>query len=364
MKSVAGNDLNPEPHRSKLPILWLCLLLLSAPGFAAETGKPPALFKDPSELKITLKGPWRKVKSQIKKDFRYPAQLIYNDVNGQQRILDVEVAPRGISRRNLVCKFPPLKVYFDRKKTKGTAFRGNKSLKLVSYCQTSPKYEQYNIKEFLIYRIYNLITAMSFRVKPLVVDYVDNEKKGKSVTRFGFLIEDIDAVAKRNKMKKLVSGKVSVRQLDPAETSKFMLFQYLVGNLDWSATSGKSETRCCHNSRAISTHEHELPKYMIPYDFDSTGLVSTHYSVPPLGLKAGTNIRRRLYRGFCAHNDFLPKTVELFHQERANIVALFSNDSHLNDRIREKAIAYIGGFYKLLDDPKRFKSNITDMCRG
>ena len=364
MKSVTDTKLRSQTRRPDLAILWLSVLLLLPAGLAAKTNKPAALFKDPSELKITLSGPWRTVKSQIKKDIRYPAQLTYIDADGQQRILDVEVAPRGISRRNLVCKFPPLKVYFDKEQTKDTAFRGNKSLKLVSYCHSSPKYEQYNIKEFLIYRIYNLITDLSFRVKPLVVDYVDTVKKGKPVTRFGFLIEDIDAVAKRNKLKKLKSGRVTIKQLDPAETSKYMLFQYLVGNLDWSATSGKSETRCCHNSRAIGKSDNELPKYMIPYDFDSTGLVSTHYAAPPLGLKVGTNIRQRLYRGFCMHNDFLPKAAELFAQERENIVALFTDDKHLNDRIRAKAINYLGGFYTVLNDPKRFKSKITDKCRG
>ncbi len=44
------------------------------------------------------------------------------------------------------------------------------------------------------------------------------------------------------------------------------------------------------------------PKYSVPYDFDSSGLVNAHYAAPPEGLRV-RNIRQRLYRGFCAFKD-------------------------------------------------------------
>ena len=87
-----------------------------------------------------------------------------------------------------------MKVHFDKKAMKGTIFRGNKSLKLVTYCDSNSKYEQYIAKEFLAYRIYNLLTDYSFRVRPMQVSYVDSERGGKPIIRFGFFIEDIDDV--------------------------------------------------------------------------------------------------------------------------------------------------------------------------
>ena len=139
--------------------------------------------------------------------------------------------------------FPPLKVYFDKEKMKGTEFRGIGSLKLVTYCQTHTKYEQYYIKEFLIYRIYNLITDLSFRVKPLKVDYRESDGNKKPLTRFSFLIEDIDDVAKRNDLKKLTLPKVSPKNLHSVETSYMTMFEYMVGNLDWAATGGPDKER-------------------------------------------------------------------------------------------------------------------------
>ena len=339
-------------------------LLLTAPlSFAKDDTKPPKIFSDTSEMQVTLSGPWRTIKKNIKKDKLYPAQLTYTGADGQQHTIDVKASPRGITRRLTVCDFPPLKIHFDKVKSKGTEFRGIKSLKLVTYCHTNTKYEQYYIKEFLVYRIYNLITEYSFRVRPMIVEYKDSQRKNSSISRFSFLIEDLDDVARRNDLEKLSVAKISYKQLDPATMSNFSLFQYMVGNLDWAATDGPEEESCCHNSKLIGAANDAIPKYGVPYDFDSTGLVNAHYAVPPNILKV-RNIRQRLYRGFCPSNDRLPQTVERFNEKKTDILALFKTNTHLTDKNRERAIAYIEGFYEIVNDPKRFKKEITDKCRG
>ena len=349
--------------RFSITLTLLGAFLFTSPLLAEKNNKPTKLFNDGSEWKVTLAGPWRTIQRNVSKDKRYPAQLTYPGEDGQPIMIDVEVAPRGITRRNTVCDFPPLKVYFDKEKMKGTEFRGIGSLKLVTYCQTNTKYEQYYIKEFLVYRIYNLITDLSFRVKPLSVDYIVSGKKPKPLTRFSFLIEDIDDVAKRNDLKKLTLPKVSPKDLHSVETSYMAMFEYMVGNLDWAATGGPNKERCCHNARLIGKSETENPKYVIPYDFDSTGLVNTHYAAPPDKLKV-RNVRQRLFRGFCVQNHTLPQAVEVFQQKKPEIMALFEENTNLNSSSRKKAISYLEDFYEVLDDPKRFKREFTDKCRG
>jgi len=341
----------------------IVFLLIASSPIAAETDKPAKIFDDAGEMKVTLSGPWNTIRRNVEKDVLYPTQLTYTGADGSQHTINVKVAPRGISRRLKVCKFPPLKIHFDKKALKGTEFRGNKSLKLVTYCDTNSKYEQYYVKEFLVYRIYNLITELSFRVKPMMIEYIDSEKDGQSITRFGFLIEDLDDVAKRNDLKKLNMAEVPYKQLDRVTTSDFSLFQYMIGNLDWAATSGPKKDECCHNSRLIGAGEDQVPKYGVPYDFDASGLVNAHYAAPPEGLRM-RNIRQRLYRGFCPFNDSLPQTVALFNKKKTDFLALFENDGHLNDRIRKDAIGYIEDFYEIINDPKNFEKKIIDKCRG
>jgi len=338
-------------------------LLLVAPfSIAAKENKPPKIFSDATEMNVTLSGPWRKIQHNIKKDDLYPVQLTYTGADGQRHTIEAEVTPRGLTRRFKVCKFPPLKIHFDKEKMKGTEFRGNKSLKLVTYCQPNRKYGQYYVKESLAYRIYNLITEYSFRVQPMMVEYKDSEKDN-SITRFSFLIEDTDEVADRNDLKKLTVGHVPYTKLDALETSYLSLFQYLIGNLDWAATGGPDKDKCCHNGKIIGKSENENPKYAIPYDFDASGLVNAHYAVPPDSLKV-RNVRQRLYRGFCAHNDMLPQAAARFNEKKPDIIALFEDNTHLSDKTRKNSIKYIEDFYEILNDPKRFKREITDKCRG
>ncbi len=343
-----------------LSLIFGMLLLIYNP-VVAETVKPEKLFKNISELQITLTGPWRSLKKNKKKDGRYPAQLTYLSPNGSPINIEVEVAPRGITRRMKVCAFPPLKVFFNKEKTKNTIFRGNRSLKLVSYCQPHSRFEQYYLKEFLSYQIYNLITKLSFRARPAIIEYIDSEKKVKPIQRFSFFIEDIDDVAKRNKQQKYKNGKIRIADLDALQTSYFSLFQLLIGNLDWSATTTSEIEPCCHNSRIISAGDQ--PKYAIPYDFDSSGLVNTHYAMPPEGINLN-NIRERLYRGYCTHNPKLAEAVALFQQQKPKILGLFINHSRLNAKTRETALKYIEGFYAILNDPRRFQREIIDKCRG
>ena len=343
-------------------LFFLGLLLIIHAPLAAAGDKPEKLFADDSEWKVTLTGPWRKIQHKSAKDAHYPAQLTYPAADGQQITADIEVAPRALTRRR-ICDFPPLKVFFDKEEMKGTALRGNKSLKLVTYCEINTKFEQYYIKEYLVYRIYNQITDYSFRVKALMVDYKDSESKSKAVTRFSFLIEDADEVAKRNGLEKLTISKVPPKDLDSLETSYYSLFQYMVGNLDWSATGGPDKNKCCHNSKIIGKGIDVGPKYVIPYDFDSTGLVNAHYAAPPDGLKV-RNVRQRLFRGFCAHNSTLPQAADRFQEKKPEIMALFKDNPHLTNSMRKRALNYLGDFYEVLDDPKRFKREITDKCRG
>jgi hypothetical protein len=137
----------------------------------------------------------------------------------------------------------------------------------------------------------------------------------------------------------------------------------MIGNLDWAATSGPREDKCCHNSRLIGAGEDVDPKYAIPYDFDSSGLVNTHYAAPPDGLKV-RNIRQRLYRGFCMNNDELPQTIALFNDKKADILALFQNNTHLTEYMRGGAIDYIEDFYTIINDSKKLDKEIIDKCRG
>lgn len=347
---------------NRFPALSACLALLCSPALLAADDNPPKpdkIFTGDRVLAVRLDAPWREIMRHKERDQSWTGTFEYTDENGQTVSIPVGITTRGLTRLR-VCDFPPLRLDFDKEASKGTAFRGAGNLKLVTHCFANSRFEQYYIKEYLSYRIYNLVTDKSYRVQGLDMSYESGG--GKPINRFAFLIEDPDDVAKRNGLEKLNLDATTTGNLDSLETSRFMLFQYLISNLDWSVLSGPKE-HCCHNARLIGESLTAATVFAIPYDLDSSGLVDTHYAAPPANLRV-RSIRQRLFRGFCEHNVSVPVVLDQFRELREPILALFENEARLDNRNRSGATKFIEQFYRMLESPKDVEKQLIGNCRG
>jgi len=358
--------LKRHSHTYELIILSL-LLAVALPLYAQDKQdgepKPAKLFSSNDTLNVTLTAPWRDIVRHEKNQDPYPAKIEFTDELGNTMSLDITAQRRGLTRQR-VCDFPPIKLRFDKEAVKGTTFRGQKSVKMVTHCKKSERFEQYYILEMLAYQMYNLITDYSFRVRPLNVNYVDSKTGKTEESRFAFLIEDDSDVAKRNGLKKLKVPKVSVSQLEPEVTSKFSLFQYMIANVDWAALSGPKTNECCHNVKLIGP-EPIQPKdqvYPIPYDFDSSGLVDAHYAAPPNGLPINS-VTTRLYRGYCKQNNTLEDARKHILSQEVAIFSLINDESMLNSSKKKRTIKYIEKFFKIIKNPREFEKRIIGKCR-
>ncbi len=348
--------------RNALSILVL-LLFCTTPLFGQDAAKPHKLFDRDETLNVTLTGPWRDIVRDEKNQDPYPATIGFTDELGNKMTLDTTAARRGITRQR-VCDFPPIKLRFEKETVKGTTFRGQKSLKMVTHCKRSNSYEQYFLLEMLAYKMYNLLTDYSFRVRPLNVTYVDSENGKKIENRFGFLIEDDSDVAKRHDLKKLNIPKIKVSRLEPGITSQFSLFQYMIGNVDWAALSGPNPTECCHNTKLIGPEPFQANDlaYPIPYDFDSAGMIDAPYAAPPNGLPIKT-VKQRLYRGYCRTNDTLEAARQITLEQESAIYALIENESRLTSSRGKKATRYMKKFFKTIKDDDDFDKYVIRKCR-
>ncbi len=322
--------------------------------------KPPKLFESDEPLTIRLVAPWRDFQRKKTYQGSYPATLSWTDPTGTQHTVPLTVERRGRTRQE-VCSFPPIKLRFDKPTVKGTVFRGQSSLKMVTHCDRSSRYMQYYIKEMLAYKMYNLITDFSFRVRRLSVFYDNGASDMADESEFSFLIEDDKDVAKRNDQKKLKINKATVAMLDPAVTSHFILFQFMIGNLDWSALSGPGE--CCHNSKLIGLDPQSDPVYPLPYDFDASGLVNAHYAVAPESLPV-RSVRDRLYRGFCAQSDFVEQSRQKYLSAESEILALIETEPLLDKYARRNADKYMREFFDRIRNVSKFEAETAKRCRG
>jgi hypothetical protein len=86
------------------------------------------------------------------------------------------------------CDFPPMELSF-KKAIHAYPDSGNiKKIKLVTHCKTGRAQSEYVLREYLVYKMYNLLTDTSFRVRLLRVTYYDTHKSRKPLVQYGFFI--------------------------------------------------------------------------------------------------------------------------------------------------------------------------------
>lgn len=355
--------MTPNPYRALFHSAVAWILLATPFAALASTDPLTELFASDDILDVSITAPWEELVRNADYQGAYPATLEFRAADGSTHTLPLTVERRGVKRQE-ACRFPPIKLRFDKSDVKGSLFQGEKSLKLVTHCQDSDRYDQYYIIEMLAYRMYNLITDYSFRVRPLSVNYIDSASGDVEADRFGFFIEDDSDVAKRNGLKKLDVPRTSQSRLDPKTASEFALFQYMIANVDWSPVVGPDPEECCHNTKLIAPRPLEADDWIqpVPYDFDTSGLVDAPYAYPPenLGIRSVT---QRLYRGYCVHNETLPAARQLYREKQGEILAVLDSDPRLGDRSKKQAARFLEKFFEVLEDDKDFERQILRKCR-
>lgn len=350
----------------KLCTAWLGAigaLVLNVSPAAAQT----ALFTDTAPLQITLAAPFAGLVSAAPHTTNpYPATLTLTNEAGAAQAFQIQIRARGLTRRTGgFCNFPPIGLDFAHGTVHGTLFEGQNKLKLVTYCQNTAPYEQQIVLEYLAYRFYNLVTPQSFRVRATQVIYHDNQSHRSDVLRFGFLIEDIDDVAHRNQRAELKVGPavLNAAQLEAHASMRFALFEYMIGNQDWTYTRGPPGDNCCHNNRILVAAGATTALVPVPYDFDYSGFVDAPYAVPPAQIPI-RDVRTRYFRGLCIHTTEIPAVVEEFRAHHAEMNALIANEAHLSAGTRSRAQNYLDSFFAILDDPARVNRELAGKCRN
>ncbi|MGI9259728.1 MAG: hypothetical protein ACR2QQ_12915 [Gammaproteobacteria bacterium] len=343
---------------------WIPLVVMGAAALtealAQDVDLP--LFADDSTLELTIEGPMRRLYRERRDRPELDGIVRYVDENGEEIVLDVALTARGNTRLD-ICSFPPVWLNFRRSQLEGTIFDGQNRIKLVTLCRERDSYRDYLAQEYQIYRAYNAATEHSFRVRWLTVDYVETEGRRPSITtEAAFLIEEDGEVAERSGLEKLSVPSIGVEQLDPAGAALLSVFQYLIGSTDWSPIAAVPPDNCCHNTKLIGPADSELGRLVLPYDFDQVGLINASYAnpAPNLGIR---RVTQRLFRGYCAHNDYVPAAVETLLEKRAAIEAAFGSLAVSESR-RESALEFLVESFEIIGDPDQVQEELLDQCRG
>jgi hypothetical protein len=339
------------------PIL-LCIFGLNIPGtgqsISSNDPEPSEKFSISNPMGIDLSFD---IKSFIKnkdEDEYVPATISYQLPDGSKVEKNCQIRPRGNYRRNK-CYLPPIKIDFDDSSYLIPEFENMGKIKMVSLCKEAGNFEQYLIKEYLIYKAYELMSEYSFKTYFLKVNFVDSEGSKKPFTSYSFLIEDIDDLAQRVNAIEVENNGLLPVHLQRSVMNQLGIFQFMVGNTDWHVPN-------LHNIKLLKINDPTEPVPLpVPYDFDYSGIVNTNYAVPHESLPI-ESITERYYMGNCMTEPEFEEIKQNFMDHKDQIISLFSDCPLLQTFNQKTSASYLEEFYRILESDRLVKQWIFQKC--
>jgi len=169
------------------------------------------------------------------------------------------------------------------------------------------------------------------------------------------MIEPEELLAKRMNAKVVKRDDLSTSLLRPWEIDILALFQYMIGNVDYSVYGR-------HNMKFLGLPGYGTAGYTpVPYDFDYTGLVDAYYAIPSEFLPI-KSVRERLYLGPCREESAYLAAVEHLRQCREEIFQLVNEFEFLDQKDKKGIIVYLEKYFKLSENPKSLIYSMQKTC--
>ena len=347
--TTAGAQEAKEPKAAKTP---------KAPkGSKGDSAGAPPLFASESALPVVFTANFGRLKSDRSETspWRY-ATMSYAGPDGKTVTVPMKAKTHGVWRLKH-CAFPPLRLNISNKESKQTLLYDLQKPKMVSVCKDQTGFEQLLLKEMQLYRVYQTITPMSHRVRTLRVTYTDSASGKVEATRYAFVFEDPDELADRLHGTMAKTKGAGPDDMDADALAVAYLFEYFIGNLDFSFNG-------LHNGELVLKSD-ATPAIPVAYDFDFSGAVDAPYATVDPQFRS-RRVRDRVFRGYCANRTAFPAAVELFHQKKDAIYALYHDELGKllePDAVRE-TLAYFDDFYGEVKTAKDADANVFRSCVG
>ncbi len=187
------------------------------------------------------------------------------------KVYRVEVKPRGKFRRK-ISVFPPLKLKFKKKDLVADGLDTLNEIKLVLPCYESDRGDELIVREYLAYKMFEHLTNVSMRARLIRLSIRDTHVEKTKKPMYAILLEDEEELVSRlNGILNEEYG-IPTDSLHTSHAALTVMFQYMIGNTDWDISMQR-------NVRLVRSKE-TGKTFVIPYDFDFSGLVSAPYSSP------------------------------------------------------------------------------------
>lgn len=333
-------------------------LLLGAFALSNSTAGAQRLFRTTTPVEVTFTTDLRAlVRDRDSTKFKpHGALLQYQEADGKTVSIPVTLQTRGHFRRQeRNCAFPPLLMEFKKKDAENTLLQGNTKLKITVNCRPKDDtYDQYVLQEYAVYRLYQRVSPLYFRTRLAKAVFKDSLAKTADVSSFAFFIEDDKEVAKEFKTSQEKSKGALFDQLDQPQLITTTLFEYFIGNTDYSISQQ-------HNIALLRDSMATIIR-PVAYDFDWSGVVNPRYAFPDqrLGIKFVT---QRLYRGPCLTPAAWKPYLEKFIALKPAVDSIYNSIPSLDPKKAKASIEWYDDAFKTFADPRSAKRDLIDPCQ-
>ena len=313
------------------------------------------MFEELAPMDITLTYDMKAFQRDKNKDEYRDVHFRYQFTESEAIEHTLRIKPRGQFRKSH-CSYAPFWLNIRKADVVNENLQEVKKFKVVTQCRGGKDYSDYVLKEFLTYKIYNLLSPFSFRVRLVHMKYIDTGRKNKESESWAFLIEPEEMLAERSDGVVIKKDEISMRYMRTEEMDLAALFQYMIGNPDYSI-AGR------HNMKLLGLPGFGSAGYNpVPYDFDYTGLVNAEYAIPGENLGI-TSVTQRYYLGPCREDQEYQVAIDHINSHREEILELVTEFPYLSDKHKNEMIAYLEDYFILTSGPKFIESKLKSTCR-
>lgn len=257
-----------------------------------------------------------------------------------------EIRLRGRNRR-VKCDstLMPLRLQFKKKELRKAGFEEFRNHKIVTCCLESDKGLENLQEELLVYQLYEILTDQSYQSVPaqLVMSWPKDANPEKTTSVL--IMEPTKELAHRIGGTEVEAYNHPADSLDSESYNRAALFNFMIGNFDWSHAMQTNVKMIRVNAKAV----------IVPYDFDFSAIVSPSYARIPtdLGLK---DFKDRIYRGQF-FIEALPDMEQQFILKKEELYTHVLNYEGLKKFRRKQINKYLDIFFDFIDDPDH---NLTE----
>ncbi len=337
----------------RLKSLYIILFLLTiTPEVLCQGTSLLQEIKQDSAISLYLTQDWRNIEKH-KKDKAYQNANVQLITSASDTItIPAKVRTRG-NMRLQICSLPPLKVKFEKSDLVAHQLSPLNELDLVQPCHESEQYYQYILKEYLAYKLWELVSPDYFRTQLVHIHYTNPDGTDAHDPSYAFFVENTEELVERLGGRRNKTPVISSSAVDRQPMLSVALFEFMIGNTDWFIQNR-------HNLEFVIIPGHPL-LVPIPYDFDYSGLVGATYAAHHESLKL-TSIYSRYYQGWCFPEGEVEKALDVFRVQKENILSMPYRIQGLNQKSADQAREFLAAFFDIIENPRKLNNQIIAHC--